>query len=157
MRGKTGLHLVKRLEYPTEAILQSTEPACGPAQTQDRPVSLYRQLLPQPVRRGFFRLRGDQIGPALACVFQGLALERGVNNVGPMAPAAIQALESMGIRDAERYAQFPAQVTADDLEKADKIIALKKDEHLPCSSSGFLPGQKRLNSGTLTMHPKPWP
>jgi translation initiation factor 1 len=67
----------------------------------------------------------------------GLALERGVNNVGPMAPAAVQALESMGIRDAERYARFPAQVTADDLDKADKIIALIKDEHLPLFQERF--------------------
>jgi translation initiation factor 1 len=68
---------------------------------------------------------------------RGLALERGVNNVGPMAPAAIKALESMGIRDAERYAKVPAQVTTDELEKADKIIALKKDEHLPLFQERF--------------------
>ena len=31
-----------------------------------------------------------------------LALERGVNNIGPMATAAIKTLEELGVRDAER-------------------------------------------------------
>ena len=53
---------------------------------------------------------------------RGLALERGVNNVGPMASAAIKTLEGMGIRDAERCGRFPAQVTMDDLEEADVIL-----------------------------------
>lgn len=62
---------------------------------------------------------------------RGLALERGVNNVGSMAAAAIKALEAMGIREAERCGRFPVQVTVDELEKADLIVALKHDEHLP--------------------------
>src|SRR5213592_2258800 len=59
---------------------------------------------------------------------RGLALERGVNNVGPMAAAAVKALEAMGIRDAERCVRLPAQVTVDDLEQADVIVALKHAE-----------------------------
>ena len=47
---------------------------------------------------------------------RGLALERGVNNVGPMAVAAIKALEALGVRAAEAVARFPVQVTTDDLE-----------------------------------------
>ncbi len=42
---------------------------------------------------------------------RGLALERGVNNVGSMAAAAIKTLETMGIRDAERCGRLPTQVT----------------------------------------------
>ena len=42
---------------------------------------------------------------------RGLALERGVNNVGPMAVLAIKALESLGVRAAEDVARIPAQVT----------------------------------------------
>lgn len=60
-----------------------------------------------------------------------LAIERGVNNVGPMATAAIKALETMGIRDAERCGRNPCQVTLEELEQADVIIALKHVEHLP--------------------------
>jgi len=49
---------------------------------------------------------------------RGLALERGVNNVGPMAVLAIKALESLGLRAAEDVARIPAQVTLADLEQA---------------------------------------
>src|ERR1051326_3776309 len=66
-----------------------------------------------------------------------LALERGVNNVGPMATAAIKALETMGIRDAERCNRLPAQVTMEELEVADVIIALKHAEHLPLLQERF--------------------
>ena len=36
-----------------------------------------------------------------------LALERGVNNVGPMAISAVKTLEAMGIRDTERCGRLP--------------------------------------------------
>jgi translation initiation factor 1 len=68
---------------------------------------------------------------------RGLALERGVNNIGPMAAAALKNLEKMGIRDAERCGRLPVQVTADDLENADVIIALKHAEHLPLLQERF--------------------
>jgi low molecular weight protein-tyrosine phosphatase len=38
---------------------------------------------------------------------RGLALERGVNNVGPMAAAAVKALETRGLRAAVDFARFP--------------------------------------------------
>lgn len=66
-----------------------------------------------------------------------LALERGVNNVGPMAMAAIKALEAMGVRDAERCGHLPCQVTMDELAGADVIIALKHAEHLPLLQERF--------------------
>src|SRR5438132_9438361 len=62
---------------------------------------------------------------------RGLALERGVNNVGPMAVAAVKALEARGLRGIADLARLPAQVAADDLERADWIVALKEAEHLP--------------------------
>jgi predicted translation initiation factor SUI1 len=68
---------------------------------------------------------------------RGLALERGINNVGPMATAAIQALEAMGIRDAERCGRLPTQVTLSELEQADLVIALKHAEHLPLLQERF--------------------
>src|SRR5580704_14117196 len=62
---------------------------------------------------------------------RGLALERGVNNVGPMAASAINALEALGVHATEAVARFPVQVTTDDLEGADRIVALKQAEHQP--------------------------
>src|ERR1700688_995646 len=59
---------------------------------------------------------------------KGLALERGVNNVGPISTLAVKALEAMRLRDAAAIARFPMQVTADDMEQAAFIVALKQAE-----------------------------
>src|SRR3954462_3741987 len=61
---------------------------------------------------------------------RGLALERGVNNVGPMAASAVKALEALGVRAGDAITRMPAQVTTDDLEGADQVVALKHAEHL---------------------------
>jgi predicted translation initiation factor SUI1 len=68
---------------------------------------------------------------------RGLALERGVHNVGPMAASAIKALEALGVRAAEAVTRLPAQVTTDDLEGAALIVALKQAEHLPLLQERF--------------------
>ena len=68
---------------------------------------------------------------------KGLALERGVNNVGPMAVEAIRALEAMGVRATDAVSRLPAQVTTDDLERTDRIVALKQAEHLPLLQERF--------------------
>ena len=68
---------------------------------------------------------------------RGLALERGVNNAGPMAASAIKALEAMGVRAGDAITRMPAQATTDDLERADRIVALKQDEHLPLLQERF--------------------
>jgi len=68
---------------------------------------------------------------------RGLALERGVKNVGPMAVTAITALEALGVRTADAVTRLPAQVTTDDLERADRVVALKHAEHLPLLQERF--------------------
>jgi predicted translation initiation factor SUI1 len=68
---------------------------------------------------------------------RGLALERGTSNVGPMAVSAIRALETMGIHAAVDVARPPAPVAAADLEAADRIVALKQDEHFPLLEQRF--------------------
>src|SRR5947208_8245728 len=68
---------------------------------------------------------------------RGLALERGVNNVGPMAISAIQALEAMGVRAGDAITRLPAQVTTDELEGAALVVALKQAEHLPLLQERF--------------------
>jgi translation initiation factor 1 len=60
-----------------------------------------------------------------------LALELGTFNVGPMAPAAIAALTAAGIRGGDAILRMPAPVTTAELEGAERVIALKRDEHLP--------------------------
>jgi protein-tyrosine-phosphatase len=68
---------------------------------------------------------------------RGLALERGINNVGPMAVSAIQALEALGVQGAEAVTRMPVQATVQDFEEADRIIALKQAEHLPLLEERF--------------------
>ena len=68
---------------------------------------------------------------------RGLALERGVNNVGPMAASAVKALEALGVRTSDAITRMPAQVTTDDLEGAALVVALKQAEHLPLLQERF--------------------
>lgn len=70
---------------------------------------------------------------------RGLALERGIYNVGPMAVSAIQMLETLGVCAGEDCARAPAQVTTQDLEAADRVIALKHAEHLPLLQERYPP------------------
>lgn len=68
---------------------------------------------------------------------RGLALERGVNNIGPMATSALKTLETMRIRGEEAAARIPVQVTIRDLETVELIVALKHSEHLPLVQKRF--------------------
>jgi protein-tyrosine phosphatase len=61
---------------------------------------------------------------------RGLALELGVNNVGPMARATVERLTALGIAH-EPYLRMPAPTTERDLAAAHLIIALKDAEHRP--------------------------
>ena len=71
-------------------------------------------------------------------ISKGLALERGVNNVGPIATSARQTLEKMGIHAAgDCYTRMPVQATHADFESADRIIALKHAEHHPLLEERF--------------------
>ena len=58
----------------------------------------------------------------------GLALERGVKNVGPIAPSVVEALRTRLIVVPEPL-RFPIQVQEPDLAAADLIIALCEAEH----------------------------
>jgi protein-tyrosine-phosphatase len=68
---------------------------------------------------------------------RGLALERGSNNVGPMAASAITALKALGAGAGDDCSRFPVQVTVNELQGAERIIALKHAEHLPLLQDRF--------------------
>ncbi len=84
-----------------------------------------------------FNSVADKMGLPWQASSRGLALERGVNNVGPMAVEAITALEVLGVPAAEAMSRWPAQVTPDDLEEADRVVALEQAEHLPLLQERF--------------------
>jgi predicted translation initiation factor SUI1 len=78
-----------------------------------------------------FNSVAGKIGLPWRASSRGLALERGVNNLGPIAMSALRALHALGIRADDDMARFPIQATVDDLEKADWVVALKETEHRP--------------------------
>lgn len=102
-----------------------------------RPLPLYRQLLPQPVCEILFNSVAGRMGLPWRASSRGLALERGVNNVGPMAVSAVKALEAGGLRAVADFGRFPIQVTVEDFEAAYWIVALKEAEHLPLLQERF--------------------
>ncbi len=68
---------------------------------------------------------------------RGLALERGINNIGPMASVALEMLETRGIRDGEALSRFPIQAADQDFQNADWVVALQEAEHLPLLQERF--------------------
>src|SRR5215471_13898205 len=85
-----------------------------------------------------FNSMAGRMGLPWRAASRGLALERGVNNVGPMDVSAIKALEALGVDSAEAVTRLPAQVMTDDLDGAAWIVALKRAEHLPLLQERFL-------------------
>jgi protein-tyrosine phosphatase len=71
-----------------------------------------------------------KLGLPWRALSRGLALERGVGNVGPMAAAAVEALVARGIRDAE-CGRMPAQAAEADFAAAELVVALDEAEHAP--------------------------
>jgi protein-tyrosine phosphatase len=61
---------------------------------------------------------------------RGLALERGVHNVGPMSRAALARLHDLGFSAAGDL-RFPSTATENDFARAALVIALKEAEHRP--------------------------
>jgi predicted translation initiation factor SUI1 len=91
-----------------------------------------------------FNSVAEKMGLPWKASSKGLALERGVNNVGPMSVSAITALKAMGLGAAREVARFPVQVTTDDLEQADQIVAMKQTEHLPLLQERFLAWAEKI-------------
>jgi predicted translation initiation factor SUI1 len=84
-----------------------------------------------------FNSVAGKVGLPWSASSRALALERGVNNVGPMTVARIRALESLGVRATDALTRLPTQVTSEDLERVDRIVALKQAEHLPLLEERF--------------------
>jgi protein-tyrosine phosphatase len=84
-----------------------------------------------------FNAVAGKIGLPWRASSRGLALERGVNNVGPMEVSAVKALETRGLRAVAEFGRFPIQATVEDFEAARWIVALKEAEHLPLLKERF--------------------
>jgi protein-tyrosine phosphatase len=69
--------------------------------------------------------------PGWTAVSRGIAVDLGVNNVGPIARSTVQVLQNHGISLDPLLARMPLQLKIADLESAHHIVALKKAEHFP--------------------------
>jgi protein-tyrosine phosphatase len=77
-----------------------------------------------------FNARATATGLSWRAFSRGLALEKGVNNVGPISLDAMAALKKLGIMIPEGQ-RYPLQAEEHDFHTADLIIALKQAEHQP--------------------------
>jgi protein-tyrosine phosphatase len=75
--------------------------------------------------------------PGWTAVSRGIAVDLGINNVGPIARSAAEALQKHGINFNPLLARMPLQVEIADLDSAHHIVALKKAEHLPLMQERF--------------------
>jgi protein-tyrosine phosphatase len=75
-------------------------------------------------------------GLAWRAASRGLAVEWGVNNVGPMSRATAARLRALGIPH-ESYVRMPQSVTEADFAAAHMVIALKEAEHRPLMAKRF--------------------
>ncbi|MEM6399275.1 MAG: low molecular weight phosphatase family protein [Cyanobacteria bacterium P01_D01_bin.116] len=67
---------------------------------------------------------------------RGLALERGVNNVGAISRYAVEALKQRGINILTEE-RFPKSAIAEDFQTFDLIIAVDESEHRPLMQERF--------------------
>ncbi len=75
--------------------------------------------------------------PGWMAISRGIAVDLGINNLGPIANATVESLERQGAGFNAQLARMPLQLKIDDLEAADHIVALKKAEHLPLMQERF--------------------
>jgi protein-tyrosine phosphatase len=75
--------------------------------------------------------------PGWTAVSRGIAVDLGINNLGPIARSTTQALQKQGISFNPRLARMPLQLEIADLESANHIVALKEAEHFPLMQERF--------------------
>jgi protein-tyrosine phosphatase len=85
----------------------------------------------------FFNFLAPVECPGWTAASRGLAVELGVNNIGPIAQSTAKALEQRGITFVSSPPRMPLQLKIGDLESADHIVALKKAEHFPLMQQRF--------------------
>jgi protein-tyrosine phosphatase len=90
-----------------------------------------------------FNHRAERDGIHWAAYSRGLAIERGIFNVGRLSAHVVEALAERGLtpRSANRV---PQQCTRADLQAADYIVALKEAEHRPLLIERFPEWEDRV-------------
>lgn len=84
-----------------------------------------------------FNAAATKMGLSWKAWSRGLALERGIHNIGPIAKSVLETLETKSIRDDESVCRMPESVTLDELESATRLVALQEAEHRPLLEDRF--------------------
>jgi protein-tyrosine phosphatase len=77
-----------------------------------------------------FNHLAPQSSPGWRAASRGIAVDRGIYNIGPIHAATAKALASAGVPFDLSAARMPLRLTSADMDAADHIVALKADEHL---------------------------
>ena len=77
-----------------------------------------------------FNHRAARTGAQWLARSRALAVERGTNNIGPVSPFTLKALEEHGVA-AKGSDRLPQQCALSDLRAADHVVALDETEHRP--------------------------
>jgi protein-tyrosine phosphatase len=83
-----------------------------------------------------FNERAARAGAGWFACSRALAIERGINNVGPISSFALRGLEERGVIP-KRRDRYPRQCEITDLEAADCVVALNEAEHRPLMLKRF--------------------
>lgn len=75
--------------------------------------------------------------PGWMAISRGIAVDLGINNVGPIAQSTVDALERQDVTFNSQLARMPLQLKIGDLEAADHIVALKKNRASPSVTGTF--------------------
>lgn len=84
-----------------------------------------------------FNATASRMGLPWEATSRGLAIERGINNVGPIARSTLEAAIALGIRPGDACTRMPCAVSEVEFAAAAWVVALKKDEHLPLMEERF--------------------
>ena len=91
-----------------------------------------------------FNHRAAQAGINWQAQSRALAIERGINNVGPLSPLALRGLTIRGV-SANGRRRPPKQCAILDLENADYIVALNEVEHRSLMRERFPNWESRIH------------
>jgi protein-tyrosine phosphatase len=83
-----------------------------------------------------FNAHAHRLGLPWVAESRGLAIERGINNVGPIAAVTLRALEARGVAVASPI-RMPLQARDEEFAAAQRVIALYEREHRPLVEQRF--------------------
>jgi protein-tyrosine phosphatase len=83
-----------------------------------------------------FNHRSAGCAPEYLAISRALAIERGINNPGPLSRFAIDRLRSRGVTP-KGDRRFPRQCVLEDLQRAQYVVALNEPEHRPLMRERF--------------------